>query len=146
MMEFKKYISLEMAEQIHRLTVFHSGGGAYGKIDVGKLDSVLENIQNDDYYPTCVDKITHLFFCACKFHAFEDGNKRIAITLPVALLQINGYEEIANRFFAQTENITYHVASGKISKPLLYEIVEAILNGNYENNIPLLEKVLIAIS
>ena len=145
-MELKKYFSLEIAEQIHRLTVIHSGGGAYGKIDLGKLDSVLQNIQNDDYYPTCADKITHLFFCACKFHAFEDGNKRIAITLPVALLQINGYGELANRFFKQTENITYHVAAGKINKDLLHEIVEAILDNNYEGNLALMEKILIAIS
>ncbi|MBQ8738833.1 MAG: Fic family protein [Clostridia bacterium] len=145
-MELKKYFSLEIAEQIHRLTVIHSGGGAYGKIDLGKLDSVLQNIQNDDYYPTCADKITHLFFCACKFHAFEDGNKRIAITLPVALLQINGYGELANRFFKQTENITYHVAAGKINKDLLHEIVEAILDNNYEGNLALMEKILIAIA
>ena len=145
-MELKKYFSLEIAEQIHRLTVIHSGGGAYGKIDLGKLDSVLQNIQNDDYYPTCADKITHLFFCACKFHAFEDGNKRIAITLPVALLQINGYSELANRFFKQTENITYHVAAGKISKDLLHEIVEAILDNSYEGNLALMEKILIAIA
>lgn len=145
-MELKKYFSLEIAEQIHRLTVIHSGGGAYGKIDLGKLDSVLQNIQNDDYYPTCADKITHLFFCACKFHAFEDGNKRIAITLPVALLQINGYGELANRFFKQTENITYHVAAGKINKDLLHEIVEAILDNSYEGNLALMEKILIAIA
>lgn len=145
-MELKKYFSLEIAEQIHRLTVIHSGGGAYGKIDLGKLDSVLQNIQNDDYYPTCTDKITHLFFCACKFHAFEDGNKRIAITLPVALLQINGYGELANRFFKQTENITYHVAAGKINKDLLHEIVEAILDNSYEGNLALMEKILIAIA
>lgn len=145
-MELKKYFSLEIAEQIHRLTVIHSGGGAYGKIDLGKLDSVLQNIQNDDYYPTCADKITHLFFCACKFHAFEDGNKRIAITLPVALLQINGYGELANRFFKQTENITYHVAAGKINKDLLHEIVEAILDNSYEGNLSLMEKILIAIA
>ncbi len=146
MMELKKYFSLEIAEQIHRLTVIHSGGGAYGKIDLGKLDSVLQNIQNDDYYPTCADKLTHLFFCACKFHAFEDGNKRIAITLPVSLLQINGYGELANRFFKQTENITYHVASGKIDKELLHEIIEAILENNYEDNLPLMEKILVAIA
>ena len=145
-MELKKYFSLEIAEQIHRLTVIHSGGGAYDKIDLGKLDSVLQNIQNDDYYPTCADKITHLFFCACKFHAFEDGNKRIAITLPVALLQINGYGELANRFFKQTENITYHVAAGKINKDLLHEIVEAILDNSYEGNLSLMEKILIAIA
>ena len=68
------YITLDEAIEIHKLTVQHSGGGALGHFDLGRLDSVLQNIQNDDYYPSFVDKITHLFFCACEFHCFEDGN------------------------------------------------------------------------
>ena len=32
-------------------------------------------------YPTFESKLTHLFFCVCKFHCFADGNKRLAITL-----------------------------------------------------------------
>ena len=76
-----KYLTLEHAIEVHQNTVRISGGGALGQLDVGKLDSVLQNIQNDDYYPTFDGKLTHLFFCCCKFHCFEDGNKRIAISL-----------------------------------------------------------------
>lgn len=65
------YITLDEAIEIHKLTVQHSGGGALGHFDLGRLDSVLQNIQNDDYYPSFVDKITHLFFCACEFHCFR---------------------------------------------------------------------------
>lgn len=75
------YLTLEQAEQIHRKTITYSGGGTYEPLDVGKLDSVLQHIQNDLYYPTFVDKLTHLFFCTCEFHCFADGNKRLAITL-----------------------------------------------------------------
>ena len=68
------YLTLSQAIEIHKKTVEISGGGTSGCLGLGKLDSVLEHIQNDDYYPTFEDKLTHLFFCTCKFHCFEDGN------------------------------------------------------------------------
>ena len=63
------YLTLEQAEQIHRKTITYSGGGTYEPLDVGKLDSVLQHIQNDLYYPTFVDKLTHLFFVLVNFTA-----------------------------------------------------------------------------
>ena len=85
------YITLEEALAIHLKTVENSGGGLTQCIDSRKLESVLCHIQNDDYYPEFVDKLTHLFFCACQFHCFADGNKRIAITLSTQFLLKNGY-------------------------------------------------------
>lgn len=126
------YITLEQAIDIHSKTVQYSGGGAYGHFDLGKLESVLQHIQNDDYYPEFVDKLTHLFFCTCEFHCFEDGNKRLAITLSAYFLLLNGYMAVAKNFFTITENISYHVAAGKIDKVLLHKIMLAILDGTYE--------------
>lgn len=128
------YITIEEAKKIHALTVKHSGGGAMGHLNLGYLDSALQHIQNDDYYSSFVDKITHLFFSACQFHCFEDGNKRIAITLSAQFLIINGYMSVAETFFRETENISYHVAGGKINKDLLHDIMDSILKGNYEEN------------
>lgn len=136
-----RYITFEEALEIHKLTILHSGGGKYGYIDVKPLDSVLTHIQNDVYYPTFIEKITHLFFCSCKFHCFEDGNKRIAITLSADFLLKNGYMAAAKTFFSDMENISYHVAAGNISKNLLKEIMEAILIGSYDNNEALKLKV-----
>ena len=48
------YLTLEQAEVIHKKTIKYSGGGNYEKFDIGKLDSVLQHIQNDEYYPTFV--------------------------------------------------------------------------------------------
>ena len=62
------YITIEEALDIHLKTVENSGGGMNQCIDRNRLDSVLNHIQNDDYYPEFVDKLTHLFFCICKFH------------------------------------------------------------------------------
>lgn len=128
------YITLDEAVKIHAKTILHSGGGATGHFDLGRLESVLQNIQNDDYYPSFVDKITHLFFCACEFHCFEDGNKRIAITLSAQFLIINGYMSVAKMFFTEMENISYHVAAGRIHKELLHRIMDEILRGRYGEN------------
>ena len=52
---------------------------------------------------------------------------------------------VAKNFFAITENISYHVASGKINKDLLHEIMTAIMDGTYENDEELKLKILNAI-
>jgi death-on-curing protein len=127
------YLSLEQAIVIHGKTVMVSGGGSTGQLEIEKLDGVLNHIQNDDYYPSFDTKLTHLFFCACKFHCFEDGNKRIAITLCAQMLLLNGYLRSVNAFIRDSENISYHVAAGAISKELLGEWMRAILNGQDDN-------------
>ena len=128
------YLTLEQAEVIHRKTITYSGGGTYEPLDTGKLDSVLQHIQNDLYYPNFVDKLTHLFYCTCEFHCFADGNKRLAITLSLQFLLFNGYLGVAQNFMSITENISYQVAAGKISKELLHKIMTAILDGTYETD------------
>ena len=128
------YITIEQAKLIHTKTIEYSGGGTYEHFDLGRLESVLQNIQNDDYYPTFVDKITHLFYCVCEFHCFADGNKRLAITLSAQFLLMNGYMAIAKKFFEITENISYHVAAGRINKDLLRDIMSAIMENTYDSN------------
>lgn len=144
-MEGLNYISLEQAINIHAKTIKYSGGGICRQIDVGKLDSVLQHIQNDEYYPTFSKKLTHLFFCTCQFHCFADGNKRLAITLSTQFLLINGYMSIAKGFMGEMENISYHVASGKIDKELLERIIESILNESYDSDESLKLEILNAI-
>ncbi|SFL01366.1 death on curing protein [Nitrosomonas aestuarii] len=139
------YLTLEQVIEIHAKTVEVSGGGTLGHMDLGKLESVLQNIQNDDYYPTFEDKLTHLFFSACKFHCFHDGNKRIAITLCAQMLLLNGCMYCTSSFLREMENISYHVAAGRIDKTLLQEIITAHLMEE-ESDESLKLKVLNAIS
>jgi len=129
------YLNLQQAIDIHHKTVDVSGGGSTGQLEIGALDGVLQNIQNDDYYPTFDLKLTHLFFGACKFHCFQDGNKRIAISLCAQMLLLNGYLRSLNGFIREAENISYHVAAGKISKELLGEWMSAVLRGEEENEV-----------
>ena len=127
------YLTIEQAVDIHAKTVAVSGGGLLGHKDVGILDSVLHHIQNDDYYPEFDSKLTHLFHSCCTFHCFDDGNKRIAITLSAQMLLFNGYMKSVTDFMRDAENISYHVAAGCISKELLGRWMYAMLTGNLED-------------
>ena len=139
------YITIDQAVKIHAKTVEVSGGGSHGMLDKGRLESVLEHIQNDSYYPTFLDKITHLFFCANKFHCFQDGNKRIAITLSAQFLLFNGYMYCVSDFMREMENISYHLAAGRIDKEFLRDLIEAVINESYDDNEELKLRLLNAI-
>ncbi len=127
------YITIENALEVYHRTIEVSGGGSDGVLDMGRLESVLTHIQNDLYYPDFTDKLTHLFFCANKFHCFEDGNKRIAISLGAQFLLLNGYIFVVSRFIREMENISYHLAAGKIEKQLLRDIIQAVIDDNMDD-------------
>lgn len=69
------YITIEEAKAIHQATIENSGGGDYGELNTGKLESVLFHIQNDDYYSTFLDKLEHLFFVHVSFIVLQMGIK-----------------------------------------------------------------------
>jgi death-on-curing protein len=140
------YLTIEQALEIHAKTVEVSGGGETGMLDRGRLESVLFHIQNDTYYPSFEDKLTHLFFCANKFHCFCDGNKRIAISLSAQMLLLNGYLYCTGRFIREMENISYHLAAGRIDKELLKEIIHAVIYEELDTNEELKLKIIHAIS
>lgn len=139
------YITIEQLINTHGLTIEKSGGGDQGYLNVGQLDSVLEHIKNDDYYPSFQDKLIHLFWGCCKFHCFCDGNKRIALTASTLFLLLNGYMFIAKDFIHRMENISYQVAAGKIDKNLLEEIINSLFDNTFDSE-DIKLKILYAIS
>lgn len=56
-----KYFTLEYALKIHE-EVIKNSGGLDGFSHIGQLDSILQHIQNDTYYPTFIDKLVHLIY------------------------------------------------------------------------------------
>ncbi len=119
--------------------------GAQGVLDTGRLDSVLCHIQNDNYYPTFEAKLTHLFFSVNKFHCFQDGNKRMSISLTAQMLLLNGYLYCVDRFLREMENISYHVAAGRIDKALLQDVIHAVLYEEMDTDEPLKLRIFEAI-
>ena len=128
------YISKEQAIEIHKKTIEYSGGGNYGILNIGFLYSALEHIQNDDYYPTFEEKLVHLIWSINRNHSFSDGNKRLSITLGAQFLLLNGYMFCVKRFMIEMENISYHLAAGRIEKDLLHKLVHSFLEGEDDFN------------
>ncbi|PZU97986.1 MAG: type II toxin-antitoxin system death-on-curing family toxin [Pseudanabaena sp.] len=138
------YFDITHAIEVHDWIIDNSGGRA-GIIDLGLLESPLEHIQNDNYYPKIEDKLTHLVFSINKSHAFTDGNKRSSIALGSYFLKLNGYDYAVKKFVLEMENIAVWVADGKISKELLATIIESLIyEDNFSESLKL--KIVLAIS
>ncbi len=125
-MEFN-YFTVDYAVKTHDF-IIESSGGSHGVNDIGLLESVLEHIQNDFYYPEFEVKLTHLVYSVNKNHAFSDGNKRSSIALGAYFLEINGLTYCIDRFIIEMENIAVHVADNRIEKDLLHEIIYSLIN------------------
>ena len=120
------YFDIEFAIKIHD-KIIEMSGGRKGANDIGLASSVLDFIQNDLYYPTFEEKLTHLVYGINKNHAFNDGNKRSSIALGAYFMRINGYEYGEKRFIYEMENIAVSVADNIISKDLLQKIITSLL-------------------
>lgn len=108
--------------------ILEVSGGLPGIINRGNLESLLVHIENDDYYPTFEDKLTHLVFAVNKGHCFQDANKRTSIALGAFLLEVNGLDIFVSKFIIEMENIAVAVADDIIDKDLLREIISSLIN------------------
>ena len=140
------YLSKEQVLDTYSKTIDYSGGGSKEALHLEQLDSILDFVQNDNYYPTFEDKLTYLIFSINRNHLFSDGNKRLSITIGALFLLLNGYMSCVSRYMVEMENISYHLAAGRINKDLLKEIISSILNGEQDFDEVLKLKMLEAIS
>lgn len=140
------YFDVVHALKTHDWIIEQSGGlaGIYpdGK---DKLESVLEHIQNDLYYPGFEDKLTHLVYSVNKLHAFCDGNKRTSLALGAHFLKLNGYDYCVKKFVLEMENIVVWLAENKISKELLCKLMTSIIENEDEYSENLKYELLCAI-
>jgi death on curing protein len=138
------YFDIQHAIKVHD-DIIEKSGGVKGVLNVGLIESVLEHIQNDLYYPEIENKLTHLFYAINKSHAFNDGNKRSSIALSAYFLEINGWDFIVSKFIKETENISVDVADNRVDKDLLHEIITSIIyEDDYSEELKL--KIIAALS
>jgi death on curing protein len=121
------YFDTKHAIETHDYIISVSGGNS-GINNLNLLESVIDHIQNDLYYPEFEDKITHLVFSIIKNHAFNDGNKRSSIALGSYFLHLNGISYCVDKFIIEMENIAVYVADNRIDKNLLKEIIISIIS------------------
>lgn len=120
------YFDTKHAIAVHDWIIENSGG-LQGHREIGLLDSALEHIQNDMYYPSFEEKLKHLVYAVNKFHPFSDGNKRSSLTLGAYFLELNGYDYCVKKFVQEMENIVVWLAEGKIKDDLLLDIIKSII-------------------
>lgn len=120
------YFDAEHAIKVHDWIIENSGGYA-GNNDLDLLVSPLEHIQNDMYYPSIEDKLTHLVYSINKNHAFADGNKRSSIALGAYFLELNGYDFCIQDFVQRMENMAVWIADNIIDKDLTYKIIKSLI-------------------
>ena len=106
------YFTSTYAIQVHD-DIINNSGGSLGILNIGLLESTLEHLQNDLYYPEIENKVTHLFYAINKNHSFQDGNKRASIALSAYFLEINNLSFRVNRFIEEMENIAVDVADNR---------------------------------
>jgi len=122
------YPTLQQTLDIHS-KILEISGGRYGQEDAQNLTCTLAMIANNNYYPTFLDKLTHLAYEVNKKHAFVDGNKRTSIALSELFLKLNGYHYILPGFAGFMKFIAIGVAANIIEKQELKLILECLLEG-----------------
>jgi death-on-curing protein len=123
-----QYITFDEAFIVYQKTIEKSGGGFSGIRDRGGIESILDFVQNDLYYPDFVSKLSYLVFRFCSGHFFNDGNKRIALTLGAYFLHKNGQYWAAVQFMQRMEAIVYHIAALNIDNELLLRITQCLVD------------------
>lgn len=107
--------------------VIEKSGGLRGIKDEGQINSILEHIQNEVFYPYFIDKITHLVFAFNKFHCFNDGNKRASLALSSYFLEINGHDKPIHVYTYSMEEVAIWLASSLIDQDQLKRIISFVL-------------------
>lgn len=121
-----QYFTVEFTIEVHD-NIIRESGGFMGIKDSGLIDSTLDHVQNDFYYPELEDKVTHLIFSFIKNHCFNDGNKRSSIALAAYFLTVNNLDGLVGKFILEMENTVVDVADNIIDRDLLKEIVSSII-------------------
>ncbi len=84
-----RYPALEETVAVHAKLIARFGGSA-GIRDSAALESALGRPRSG-YYSDLIQEAAALWESLSQNHAFVDGNKRVAVTMTAAFLQVNGY-------------------------------------------------------
>lgn len=117
------YLTFEDVMQIHDKIIEKYWWLPHVK-NKGQINSILEHIQNDEYYPTIIDKVVHLFYSLVNFHCFNDWNKRTSLAVLVIFLLANNIN--ITDIIIEFEDVVVDVASWKIKKEELKKKLNSI--------------------
>ncbi len=112
-----RYITVAEALDTYQ-RVMRQSGGLIGIRDLGALESAVAQpymtFNDQELYPSLVDKAAALGFSLIQNHPFADGNKRTGHAVMEAFLVLNGYK--INADIDEQVEIILSVASGKLGR------------------------------
>jgi death-on-curing protein len=92
-------IDRQFVDQLHGLSLRYYGGAA-GIRDEGMLESAVarpyQTFDGMELYPTAVEKAAALAESIILNHPYIDGNKRTGFLAIFAMLELHGFELVAN--------------------------------------------------
>jgi death on curing protein len=113
-----RYPTVRSVIHIHDEIIALSGG-LPGVKDAGLLESAVrkavQSIGGDDAYPTLFEKAAVVGFSIAQNHVFNDANKRTALTVMLAILELNGYKFKLEQQAATTVMVL--IATGNLGIP-----------------------------
>ena len=116
-----KYLTREQVIKLHQALIETSGGSS-GIRDEGMLDSALktplQTFDENELFPSVLDKAARLAFGLIKNHPFIDGNKRIGTHVMLIFLALNNI--MLSYKDEELIDIILKVASGKANENDLY--------------------------
>lgn len=126
-----KYLSINELIELHN-SLIENFWWMIGISNKWQLESLLEHIQNNEYYPDTIGKATHLFFGIIEFHCFIDGNKRTAIAALDNFFILNNI--VIPELPVKLEDLAIWVASWIIDKWSIKNILLSILKSFWYYN------------
>lgn len=112
-----RYLTVSEVIELYR-QVMEASGGTVGILSMEALESAVAQprvtFDENDLYPTIIEKASALSYSLVMNHPFVDGNKRIGHYAMETFLVTNGYE--LDSSVDEQETIMLQLASGKISR------------------------------
>lgn len=117
-----RFLSVQDVLAIHEDTLRREGG-LPGLRDAGLLESAVlmpqQRFGREYLHPGLAEMAAAYHFHICRNHAFNDGNKRVAVLAALIFLRVNGLERLPEP--DALEAVTLEVASGARGKEELTE-------------------------
>ncbi len=112
-----RYLSIAEILVLHRRVV-EQAGGSQGIRDLGALESAVAQpsmaYENQELYPSLIEKATALGFSLISNHPFVDGNKRVGHAAVETFLILNGHDIQAS--VEDQEKLILDLADGRVTR------------------------------
>lgn len=111
------HLTVDIVKAIHKAAI-EEFGGLHGLRDEGLLHSAVAAPQatfgGQSPYADVIEIAAAYLFYLCRNHAFNDGNKRVAMASAIVFLRLNGVEPAPDS--DEWENLMLDVAASRLDR------------------------------